>query len=177
MAIEINSRAKYYKSMFTWPVILGLVCVVLIVILLILYFFFSFSSEKMAQEIQKKEAQSFALNQSIFEKEAEIVPIKNKMINFQSLIAQHKTPINLFSIIEENTFPNVWFSQLDFDFLERKALLLAQTDDLTTVEQQMQHFKEEPLLEKAVLSGVSLLDEGQGVDFSLKLILKPEAFK
>jgi len=177
MAIEINSRAKYYKSIFTWPVIASIICVILILILLSLYFFFSFSSRGLKQSIQTKENQSSALNQSIFKEEAKIIPIRDKMDSFKSLVDQHQTPLNVFPVIEQNTFPNVWFSQLDFNFLERTAMLSAQTDNLASVEQQITHFKKEPLLEQVSLSGVSLLDEGKGVDFEIKLILKPEVFE
>jgi len=192
MAIEINSRSQNYKTIFSLTNILAVVCLVLAVILLGIYLFFAFNTSRMNKLITEKEMASSALTQNIMKKEMEINPLKEKIENFGGLIEQHKIPINIFTVIENNCFPNVQFTDLTFDSAEMAVTLLAHTDDLATVEQQFASIKEEPLLAEVTLSGVSFSgggDEGEeggeedsegieereeGVEFTLKLIFKPE---
>jgi len=193
MAIEINSRSKYYKSVFSIANILGIICLIFAFIALAFYLFLFFNSKKINQELLKKEAESFTLNQNILEKELEITPIKEKINNFSNLIENHKSLINIFTIIENNCFPNVQFTNLNFDLSTGNAILSAHTDDLITVEEQFASIKKDPLLSNVILSGVSFsgeVEKGEtsnseisenekiekGVDFSLELTFKPEVF-
>jgi len=184
MAIEINSKSRNYKAALVLPNILGAFCLILALVLGGLYLFFSLNFEKINKSILEKENDSLALTQSILEKEIEIIPIKDKIVNFQFLISEHKSPINILAIIEKNCFPNVWFSDLEFNFKEMSASLSGHTDNLATVEQQFASIEKEPLLAEVSLSGISLLggdeEEGEvmkeGVDFNLNLIFKPEVF-
>ncbi len=188
MAIEINSKSRNYKTALVLPNILGVLCLISALVLGGLYLFFSLSFEKINKSILEKESGSLILTQSILEKEREIIPIKEKIENFQFLISEHKSPIHILAIIEKNCFPNVWFSALDFNFKEMSASLSGHTDDLATVEQQFASIEKEPLLKGVSLSGVSFLggdkEDGEvvtevveeGVEFNLNLIFKPEVF-
>lgn len=194
MAIEINSKSKDYKTTFTPANILAVVCGVLALILLGAYLFLTFTTNNLNKEIDKKESESMSLNRNIREKESEIMPIREKLESFKSLIFEHKNPINIFTVIEKNTFPNVQFISFDFDYNERRVVLQGRTDDLATIEQQLASIKKEPLLEEVTLSGVSFagetedkegsgeeaeemgLDESKGANFSLRLIFKPEVY-
>ena len=175
MAIEISSRSKYYQVVTSPLAIVAMISVLLIAILLSAYLFFVLNISNMKKEIFNKEREVVSLTKSIAEKERIIIPLRDKISNFNDLVANHNTPINALSVLEQNTFPNVWFSQFDFNFPELTLALLAHTDDLATVEQQVAHLRKNPLFESVTLSEVAFAKES-GVDFNVQIIFSPVVF-
>ena len=129
----------------------------------------------MKKEILNKEQEVVSLKKSIEEKEKILIPIRDKIIKFNLLVSDHNTPVKALLIIEQNTFPNVWFSEFNFNFSELTLSLLAHTENLATVEQQIAHLKKTPLFEEVSLSGVTFSEEA-GVDFSINIIFSSEVF-
>lgn len=174
MAIEIITKPIIKKN--STLVVIGItICVILGIIVGGSYLYFTITLKKINKEIKEKEVSSFSLTQAIFQKEAEIIPIKNKITDFGVLINNHKSPIGIFEIIENNTLPKVWFSQLDFDSTEMQVSLSGNTDGFETLEQQIAVFKEEAMFQSINLSSV-VVSENSGVDFSIQFIFQPTVF-
>jgi len=173
MAIEIVSKSKLKAP----PLVLFLIviCVIIAVVLVSAYLFFTISLGRMDKEIQSKEQATIVLTQTIMEKEAEIIPLRNKISDYGLLINTHKSPLDIFKILEGNSLPTVWFSNFEFNAEEGQVILLGHTDSFEILEQQVSVFKKEPLLTEITLSDVSMTEEG-GIDFSLQLSFKSEVF-
>ena len=174
MAIEITTKSRIRKipPLVTTGVV---VCIILGLVVGGSYLYFLLTLKKINKEIGEKEASAISLTQAIFQKESEIIPIKNKITDFGALIANHKSPFGIFEIIENNTLPTVWFSQLDFNLAEMQVSLSGNVDNFETLEQQMAVFKKEPMFQSMKLSSVSVSEES-GVDFSVQFIFQPSVF-
>lgn len=173
MAIEIVSKRKLKVPPLM--LFLAIACVIIAVVLVSTYLFFTISLRRMNKEIQDKEQATIILTQTIMEKEAEIIPLRNKISNYGLLINIHKSPFDIFKILENNSLPMVWFSGFEFNAEEGQAFLSGYTDSFETLEQQVSVLKKEPLLTGITLSNVSMAEEG-GINFSLQLSFKEEVF-
>lgn len=174
MAIEITTKPKIRKASLL--ITIGVtICIILGIIVGGSYLYFTFSLKRMNKEIEEKETSAMSLTRAIFEKEAQIIPVKNKITNFGILIDEHTSPFGIFEIIEKNTLPTVWFSQLDFDSAEMSVSLSGNTDSFETLEQQITIFKKEPMFQEMNLSSVTVSEE-MGIDFGIQFIFHPTIF-
>ena len=175
MVIEVTPKQKFE---FSPVVIIGVViCLVLAGLLVAAYFYFDLNIKERDKEIQKKQEEIAPLEQKIKEKEEELNPIKEKIDDFGTLISKHQTPLDVFSFLERNCLPNVWFSEFNFDSEKKGIDLLGHTDDFTSLEQQVAIFKQDPLLKSLSLSDVAINNEEGGVDFKINLIFASKIFK
>jgi hypothetical protein len=174
LAIEITTRSKI-KRIPPLVTIGVTICIILGIIVGGSYLYLTFSLRKINKEIKEKEASATSLTRAIFEKESQIIPVKNKITDFGILINRHKSPFGIFEIIEKNTLPTVWFSQLDFNSAEMQVSLLGNTDSFETLEQQISILKKEPTFQSINLSSVTVSTEN-GVNFSIQLIFYPMIF-
>ena len=154
----------------------GVICIIIALIIGLAYLFFVFTVKNMDKQIAEKEVASELLTMSIFEKEAEILPIRDRISDFSILINGHNSPYNLFGVIEKNCLPSVWFSQLSFTRDGLLVNLSGIAKDFATLEQQMNILKKELSLSSATLDSVSVSDEDGSIEFGLQLIFNPEVF-
>lgn len=173
MAIEIISKSKLKAPSLS--LLLIIVCVIIVAVFVSVYFFFTINLRRMGEEIQKKEQATIALTRAIMQKEAEIIPLKNKISDYGLLLNMHKSPLDIFKILEDHSLPKVWFSNFSFDIKEKQVVLLGHTDSFEILEQQVSILKEESLITEIALSNVSMAEEG-GIDFILELSFSPEVF-
>ncbi|MCJ7829541.1 hypothetical protein MUP50_00425 [Patescibacteria group bacterium] len=174
MAIEITPKPKI--RILISKIIFGGICVVLLVGFLASYFYFEIKIKKISQEIQEKDLIATPLENSIKEKEKELLPLEQKIADFAKLLSEHKKPLSIFEFFERICLPTVWFSSFDFTPGERKVIVSGKTDSFTTLEQQYLVLKQEPILKNINLSGISIDEEG-GVNFSFLLTFDPQLFK
>jgi hypothetical protein len=100
--------------------------------------------------------------------EEAIVNLDRKLSILKDLFESHLYWSNLFGKIEELTVPQVYFSNAQFNFLETKLTVLFSGNALTytTLARQILSFQEDPLVEEATVSNLSLATEG-GIEFGL----------
>jgi hypothetical protein len=175
MVIEITPRSKIRVSPL---IIIGTaVCVVLAIILTAVYFYFDFRDKKLAEEIQEKKELLRPLEQSISEMEQELIPIKEKIDNYEALITGHQTPLNVYTFFEENTLPNAWFSDFKFDSENRQVIVSGQTDTFSSLGQQAEVFRQSPLVKNLDLTSTNIAEERGGINFEMEFTFKGEIFK
>ena len=107
MAIEITTKPKIRKV----PplVVTGVtICVILGVIIGGSYLYFTFSLKRMNEEIEEKETSAMSLTRAIFEKEAQIIPIKNKIVHNINppIVETTPTSCNFLNSISNPTINN-----------------------------------------------------------------------
>lgn len=108
--------------------------------------------------------------------ETEVFGYQRKIENFSKLIASHLFSSKFFEFIEKNSHPKIWFSRLDLNSRRRKAELFGQVDNFFVLDQQIQIFKANHLVENLNLVKVIIGKEGK-VNFNLELDFSPEFFK
>ncbi len=110
---------------------------------------------------------------------------KKRIEDFQTLLKKHGSP-SMFLGSAEGPFlqtkklaglihPQVQITELSINLEKSEVNLSGLTKDLTTLEQQMMIFKQEPLVKQASLSGFSATKEGE-LSFDIKLVFDPSVF-
>jgi len=79
----------------------------------------------------------------------------------------------VFEIIEENSHPQVWFSQLNLEAKQGKVILGGQTQSFETLGQQLLIFQNAEKIKEVTLSSVSINKLGK-IEFSFSLVFGKE---
>lgn len=175
MVIEISPRRKIKIPI--WATVAGIVLAILFVILLVSYFYLLFTIKKMNQQIQEKGAAVIPLEKAIKEKEEELIPLSQKIDDFNQLLAEHKNPLNIFEFLERVCLPKVWFFEFDSNSDTGEVTVSGKTDSFTVLEQQISVLKQEPLLKNLSITEVSVLMEEGGIKFTFLLTFNPSTIQ
>ena len=173
MAIEISKKTKIRVPL--WAVALGIVCLALILVLAGSYFYLNILTGKITKEIQDKE-EALKITPSQKSLEDNLSLTGNKIDQFADLASKHRKVANIFTFIENTCLPNIQFSDFNFDIAKETVNISGQTDSFVALGQELNILKQEALIKKINLSGVSINDEGT-VDFTFSIIFSPDIFK
>jgi hypothetical protein len=128
------------------------------------------------QEIKRIEADLQTVGtQEQKEQEKEVILYKGKIGNFVELIENHEFVSNAFSFLEENTQPNVWFTQFSLDKKSAKVQLSCIAEDMDAVSRQVSTFEKNNYVKDLGSINSSLGDLGR-VNFNLNLSLENTIF-
>jgi len=165
MAIEISSKPKI-KEPF-WLNFTLYSVLVIILGLLVSYFSFVFYEKRTKGEFTTEE---IAL-------EKEISNYQKKIEDFNILLNNRKSPLNVFSFLEKNVHPKVWFSDFDLD-LERNTLSLSgEVENPEDIEQQIIAFKKEKEIVKEVNLSKFSINKRKKIEFELHLVFDSKIFQ
>lgn len=109
------------------------------------------------------------------EQEKEVISYQKKIKDFSSLFENHEFASNVFSFMERETIPNIWFRQFDLDERNRQVQLSGESDDMEAFSRQMASLEKNEYV-KSVGSLNSALGEGAKVEFNFSLQLDPKIF-
>lgn len=122
--------------------------------------------EILAQIDQKRQELRPELVQQIFS-------LEQRFKSMQALIQQHAFPSRIFTWLEQRTHPRVSFTTFSFDSPSRKLILAGATDSLTSLNQQIGIFQQDPNIEKVEFGGLAFgKNGGSGITFNSTFILK-----
>ena len=108
--------------------------------------------------------------------EERVFGLKVQIENFGKVIETRKNSLNFFTFLEQNTIPKVFFTKLDLNPQTHEAVLLGQSVNFFTLEQQMLVLKSNPEIASITLSEVRLGDEGLA-EFRLNIQFNGEVFQ
>ncbi|MFC1663726.1 hypothetical protein ACFL0A_01225 [Patescibacteria group bacterium] len=174
MPIEIIPKSTK-KSPF-WFDALFYFSIALLLISLSSFFILNHLEKKASEEFQdlenllakEKTSEEIATEKDVFK-------YQRKIDDFSVLIDLHQSPLNFFSILENNCHPKVQFTNFALDSKLLTATLYGKTESFNTLGQQISIFEEESLIKDVVLSQLSIGKKG-GTDFVLNFSLNPETF-
>jgi hypothetical protein len=109
------------------------------------------------------------------EQEKEVILYKQKISSFVELIKNHEFVSNAFSFLEENTQPNVWFTNFSLDEKGAKIQLSCIAEDMDAVSRQISTFEKNEYVKDMGSINSSLGDSGQA-NFNLNLSLENTIF-
>jgi len=150
----------------------GLLALVLLVSGLLFYF-----ENKSQSELQRLEEEVAQVGTSAEKQlERDVLGTKKRISDFAKIFEAHQRPSRLFSLLEENCHPKVWFSLFELNMENRQVQLTGHTLNFRTLGEQLAILRQQEMIEEVSLTDLSIGEEGQ-TDFSLSLVISPEIFK
>ncbi len=174
MTIELDNKRRKIK-LPKWLSIILFFSLAGILFLGSSYFYLNKELTAMKKDVEIKEKM---LNPTTEEKEMEneIKLISEKIKLFQSLILKHRDSSKIFKIVENDCLSNVQFTNFNFNADDLTINLSGRTDDFISLQRQVDAFKEDQLVSKVILSGMSMSDDESGVTFSISLSINKKVF-
>lgn len=99
--------------------------------------------------------------------EKKILDYKRLIDDFTVIVGKHKISSNIFSFIEDNTVPSVWFSNFDMSDSTNEIRLLGEAENMLTLSQQVQVFEKD----KEYIKNITVLNSQAGVGGKIGFIL------
>jgi len=173
MAIEISSKPKN-KEPFWLNFILHFLLIIFLVSISS-YFILFFSQKKINKKLAEIER---GLIRTDAEKalEDKLFIYQKKIEDFNTLLENHRSPLSVFSFLEKNVHPGVWFSSLDLNLEKNTLSLSGYGKNPETVEEQLLLFKEQELVKNVTLLNFSSGNEEQ-IKFDLQIVFDPKIFQ
>lgn len=132
------------------------------------------NSEVYVGELETKLAQGRTDERILLEQEN--LDYKKKIEAISPFLEAHILGSKFFEFLESNSHPRIFFSRLNLNIEESKAILSGNTDSFSTLEQQLSVFNQDFLIENLLLTKASLNKEGR-IDFDLEIFLNTTIFK
>lgn len=108
--------------------------------------------------------------------EKKVLDYKKKIDDFSLIISNHKISSNMFSFIEKNTLPDVWFSDFDMSQSSNEIKLSGEAKNMETLSRQIQVFERN----QDYVKNINILNfqtEPSGkINFILNFSLNPKIF-
>ncbi len=168
---------KPIKEKPIWQIVISYFSVFVLVGIILSYFVL-ISLQKKAEDnlhtLEEKIAKGKTPERISLEKE--IIGEQKKIKNFSALLDQHISSSKFFQFLEEKTYSQIFFSNVNLDSKNSKVNLSGEADNLITLNQQLSIFEKEPFFEGLNLTDVSFNKEGR-INFTLDIVLKPDVLK
>jgi|SRR3989344_857598 len=108
--------------------------------------------------------------------EKEILNYKKKIDDFTSILNSHRISSNIFIYIEENTLPNVWFSNFAVSESKSKLRLTGEAENMETFSSQVHIFENDKGNIKSIDVLNSKISSSGKTNFTIELSLEPKLF-
>lgn len=108
------------------------------------------------------------------EDRASFLSFYSQIVNLDKLLDSHVQGLTVFEILEKFVHPNVYFQNANVLFASNLIRLQGTAKNYEALIEQLKAFEDAPLVERAVFDSSS--KDEKGVDFVMRLIVKPEFF-
>lgn len=108
--------------------------------------------------------------------EKDILALQKKINDFSVIFPRHISVFDFFQLLENKTHPDIYFYSLTLSSSEFRAQLFGRAKSFNAIDQQIQLFKKEKLVDTLDLTTISLNKQGE-VEFTLDLTFDAQFFK
>lgn len=160
-----------------WQRVLLYLLIFFVIVFIISYFLLANLEESSSiynQELEIKIAQGRTAQRISLEEES--FEQKKKIETIYPFLEAHTLSSKFFEFLESKTHPRIFFSKLNLNTEESKAILTGATDSFSTLDQQLLVFNQDSLVEDLLLTAAGLNKQG-GVDFNLEIYLNNNFFQ
>ena len=174
MVIEVIPKKEIKAP--SWQNYLLYFTIVLIILAIVGYFtlgYFVKKSDQRLKEVEKEIEDAKSPERRALEDR--LKSLSSEIDDFAPLLLNHRQNSNLFNFLEANTHPKVFFQELNFDAKANSLKLSGQTDDFSTLGQQLLIFRKSEFVQNLKLSEVKISKEGK-VEFTFDFSLSPRLF-
>ena len=109
------------------------------------------------------------------EQQKNLINIYSQLSNIKVLLDSHIITSTLFDELEKNTYPQVYYNNLNLSLSEKKLELRGVSQDYITLVKQLDAFKSSGLFSDVILDNTKLNSEG--ISFSIRITLSPDKLK
>lgn len=102
---------------------------------------------------------------------SEINKVSKSISISKSILDKHLNQLDIFSLLEENTLPQIFYNSFTFSHSQKSLSLLGEALNYSAIASQSGIFESLPKIESAVFSNLTLRDTGR-VSFTLTLNFK-----
>ncbi len=173
--MEIIPKKK--EKLFRWQETLFYSLIGLLLLTILSYSILSYFQKQSLTELQNTE--ELLIKQKTPQKielEKEILNEQKKINYFSLLLDSHPFATNFFTFLEKTSHPKIRYSQINLNPLEGQAMVSGYSDSFSSLGQQFQILNQEPSIQKANLSKISLEKRGE-ISFTFNLSINPNLFK
>ncbi len=140
------------------------------------YLIFTLKIYLQKKEVKNLDAAIETVGTDIQKDHEKIVFNYQKKINdYGFLVTDHKFISNVFSFLEKDTLPNVWFSKFSATAKQNQINLSGEADNMDALSRQVAAFEKNEFVKKVSLLGSNIGDLGK-VNFNLSLLLDQKIF-
>lgn len=146
-----------------------------LIISILAYIVFTVLNNKLSNQIQNVKASiAQTNNKAEIQLEQKAKDYEEKLKSFSFILDKHIYPSKSFSIIENDTLPNVYFTTFDLNSSDLSISLDGATDDFRSLGRQILIFQKDPLIKSVSLTSISVASLGM-VNFGLNILLQPQS--
>ena len=109
------------------------------------------------------------------EQQKNLTNIYSQLSNIKALLDSHIITSTLFDELEKNTYPQVYYNNLNLSLSEKKLELRGVSQDYITLVKKLDAFKSSGLFSDVILDNTKLNSEG--ISFSIRITLSPDKLK
>lgn len=102
----------------------------------------------------------------------ELTIFNNQLQNLKSLLDNHTNSSEMFEFIEQITHPKVYWASIDFQTEKSRLNLGGTAADLYVLANQLASLRENKQIKKTDLSGISINNDDNSINFNLNIELK-----
>lgn len=110
------------------------------------------------------------------ETEKRVLDYKKRIDDLTQILSNRKISSHVFSLIEGDTLPKVWFSGFSMSGSENRLTLTGEAENMEVFSRQVQVFEKNDTYVKSVSILNSQIQPDNRVTFSLQLMLDPKIF-
>ncbi|KPJ56301.1 hypothetical protein AMJ49_05240 [Parcubacteria bacterium DG_74_2] len=165
---SVVKKTKHQDLLFYFSLIL-------LVISILSYFaldsFFIKNSSDTLEDLEKQIAEKETSEVRSLEKK--VLIYQEKIEDFLFLLNSQKSVLGLFTFLESNCYPKVWFSDFSFNMETGTVNLSGQAESFTALDKQLFILKQKTEIKELNLSSISLGEQGRA-EFGLNIIFNQE---
>lgn len=174
MAIEITSKTKTEKRLIV-NVFFSILLVISLAFLISYFVLYFISQNRLNQELyEMEELLKRTPEQDAIEKE--LRDWQKKIDNFGLVILNHRITTNIFALLEENTLPQVVYSNFNLNLKEGTLNLSGEADSFRTLGQQIFIIRGKEFVKDFDFKIAPIDREGE-IKFDFNIILNQDIFK
>jgi len=174
--MDLKSIAKFTKERSLFSDIVLYVSISLLVSCILCYIIFSIKIYSQKEKVKSLDGEMFTIGTAEQkEKEATIFKYQNKIVDYTKFLNNHKASSNVFTFLEGQTFPEVWFSRINLSERENKIILTGEAGNMDILSRQISVFEKNDFVKKISILNSSVWDSGK-IKFSITIDLDPILF-
>lgn len=162
----------------SWKEVAFFASLILVVLVAFTYGLLLYKTQSQEQEILMLGKKVTAYNSASYQMaEKQVLDYKKKIDDLAQILGGRKISSNVFSVIEANTLPQVWFNNFSMSGADNKIILGGEAQTMQVFTQQIRVFEQD----NHYITGVTIINSqieptSGKISFSLQLTLDPKVF-
>lgn len=174
--MDFRTIFQLREKKFWWIDVIYYFAISMLLATLFCYVIFLVKNNMLRAEIEQKIAELKTVGTQDQKKyEQQVVSYQKKIGDFADIFKNHEFASRVFSFLQSQTMPNIWFSQFSLDRKNTKVQLLGETDNMEDLSRQLANFEKNEYVANMTALNSTLGDYAR-VRFNINLMLDSKLF-